>query len=455
MTPPAVSSDRGTRILVGDEPLRPTVQRYRLVMLRGPEVGKSFELKDTETKVGKGHDNDIVIPDATVSRTHFAIRRDGDRYALCDLGSTNGTWLEDAQIREAYLRPGARIRAGEVLLRFQPMAEAVTFAPSDNDHFGDLISSNQRTREIFALLEKIAPTDATVLLVGETGTGKSAAARAIHQASSRKNGPFVVIDCGAISKSLIESELFGHERGSFTGATQLRRGAMEICRGGTLFIDELDDLPLDVQPKLLRAIEEREIYRVGSHQPIKLDLRIVAATKKDLRVEVAEGRFREDLFFRLSVVVVPLPPLRERREDIQQLVEHILARQGAWLELAPEVRERLLSHTWPGNIRELRNVIERASYMGSLDDLDPGAARMDRAEEEASRLLLDYNRPFKDAKDMLITRFEREYLRQLLIRAHGNMARAAREAGIDRKYLYMLLKKYGLAPGEVPRESEE
>ncbi|MFO0728011.1 MAG: sigma 54-interacting transcriptional regulator [Myxococcota bacterium] len=439
----------GTRAL-GDEPLRPMMQQFHLVVVRGPDIGKAYPLGDAEVRVGKGPDNDLVIPDATVSRQHFSIHREGDRWALKDLGSTNGTWLDDAQIREGYLRPGARIRAGEVLLRFQPVAQAVNFDPTEKTHFGDLISRNPRTREIFALFEKIAPTDATVLLLGETGTGKSAAARAIHQASERKNGPFVVIDCGAISKSLIESELFGHERGAFTGATALRRGAMEVCRGGTLFIDELDDLPLEVQPKLLRAIEEREIYRVGSHQPIKLELRIVAATKKDLRVEVAEGRFREDLFFRLSVVIVPLPPLRERREDIPALVENILSRPGAFDELKSDVKERLLAHTWPGNIRELRNVIERASYMGSIDDLEPGVERIDRGEEEASRLLLDYTRPFKEAKEGLVARFEREYLRHLLSRSQGNMARAARDAGIDRKYLYMLLKKYGLAPGEIP-----
>lgn len=434
----------------GDAALRPSVQRYHLVVVRGPEIGKTYPLGEGQVRVGKGPDNDIVISDATVSRQHFAIRRDGERYALVDLGSTNGTWLDEAQIREAYLRPGARIKAGDVLMRFQPVSQTVSVAPSESQNFGELVSQNPRTREVFALLEKIAPTDATVLLMGETGTGKSATARAIHQASARKNGPFVVFDCGAVTKSLIESELFGHERGSFTGATALRRGAMEVVKGGTLFIDELDDLPIEVQPKLLRAIEEREIYRVGSHQSIKLDLRIVAATKKDLRVEVAEGRFREDLFFRLSVVIVPLPPLRERHEDLSLLVEHILDKPGAWNALAPKVQERLLAHTWPGNIRELRNVIERASYVGGLEDLDPGSHRIDRAEEERERLLADYSRPFKEAKEVLIGRFEREYLRHLLSRVQGNMARAAREAGIDRKYLYMLLKKYGLAPGEIP-----
>ncbi|MBI2374612.1 MAG: sigma 54-interacting transcriptional regulator [Deltaproteobacteria bacterium] len=445
------STDTGTRILSGDEPLRPSVQRFLLAVIRGPQPGSTHLLVGDRTVLGKGEDADVVIADATVSRLHLEIVRTGDRYALRDLGSTNGTFLEGTQIKEAFLKPGARIRAGEVLLRFLPVNEVVNVGPVDQKSFGDLLGTSVKTREAFALLHKIAPTEATILLLGETGTGKSAAARAIHASSSRRDGPFVVLDCGAISKSLIESELFGHEKGAFTGAAHTRQGAMEACRGGTLFIDELDDMPLEVQPKLLRALEEREIYRVGSHRPIHLDLRIIAATKKDLRKEVQEGRFREDLFFRISVVMIPIPPLRDRREDIPLLVDHFLGRPGAFDGLRSEIQDRLLAHTWPGNIRELRNVLERASYTGELDDFDPGTRRV-TVEDPDSKLVVDHTRPFKEAKEALVSRFEREYLRQLLQRTKGNMAKAAREAGIDRKYLYMLQKKYGLGANEVPEE---
>jgi DNA-binding NtrC family response regulator len=441
-----------TRVLSSDEPLRLAMQGYRLALLRGPDPGHVYELHGRETKLGKGPDNDVVIPDATVSRSHCVIVRDGDAYLVRDLGSTNGTFLEDERIKEAFLRPGSRLRVGEVLLRFQPVAEVVEVVPSGRDRLGALVGRGAPMREFFTLLERIAPTDATVLLSGETGTGKGAAARTIHDLSARRERPFVTIDCGAVSRSLIESELFGHERGAFTGATHARKGALELSSGGTLFIDELDDLPMELQPKLLRALEEREIQRLGASQAIRLDVRVIAATKKDLRTEIAAGRFREDLYFRLSVVIMPLPPLRERREDLGLLVDHFLGQSGSWERLPKASRDRLQAHTWPGNVRELRNVIERASYVGGLASLDPSVLRVDRTTDDAERLLCDYSRPFKEAKNELIERFEREYLRRLLDRTGGNMARAAREAGIDRKYMYLLMKKHEMEPGEVPAE---
>jgi DNA-binding NtrC family response regulator len=443
-----VTPQEGTRLIGGlAEPVELSIQSYRLEMVRGPEPGQVFELKD-ETRIGKGPDNDVVIVDATVSRNHCQLTKTPAGYLLRDVGSTNGTFLEGARVVEAYVKPGMEIRAGEVVLRLKPINSGVTISPSGDPSFGPLLGSSAPMRKIFALLERVAATDATILLIGETGTGKGAVARAIHDASGRAGKPFVTIDCGAISRSLIESELFGHERGSFTGATHLRRGALEMCSSGTIFIDELDDLPLDVQPKLLRALDEREICRVGSSKPIKLDLRVIAATKKDLRLEVAEGRFREDLFFRLSIVTVPLPPLRDRMEDLPLLAERFLDGPGAWERLPRSFRDRLAAYHFPGNVRELRNLLERASYLDGFDAIDPSSFPTEQgggmSADREFKLTVDYTKPFKEAKDGLIERFEREYLKRLLSRNGKKIARAAREAQIDRKYIYMLLSKHGM-----------
>jgi DNA-binding NtrC family response regulator len=298
-------------------------------------------------------------------------------------------------------------------------------------------------REIFALLEKVSPSDSTVLLLGETGTGKGAAAAAIHENSNRSKGPLTVVDCGAVAKNLIESELFGHVKGAFTGATGLRKGALEVSKGGTLFIDELDDLPRELQPKLLRAIEDRVFVRLGANQPIKFDARLVAASKKDLWKEVAAGRFREDLYFRLSVVTIRLPTLRERPEDIPLLFDNFSGSDGPqYDQLPPETQNRWLNHSWPGNVRELRNAVERSRTLDGdgLEGFSPA-----RPEARApGGLAADYKLPFKEAKEKLQDAFEREYLKRLLKRAEGGIAGAARLAGIDRKYLYKLLEKHGL-----------
>jgi DNA-binding NtrC family response regulator len=444
--------NEGTRLIGELEPIQLAVQSCRLEMVRGPFTGKTWDLRTPETRVGKGTENDVVIADATVSRSHFTIIHGPEGFLLRDMGSTNGTFLDNARVVEAYVRPGMEIRAGEVVLRLRPINEEVSIPPSGSSTFGTLVGHSAPMRKIFALLERVAPTDATILILGETGTGKGAVSRAIHDQSLRATKPFVTIDCGAISRTLIESELFGHEKGSFTGATHQRRGALEMCTGGTLFIDELDDLPLDVQPKLLRALDEREICRVGSSKPLKLDLRIVAATKKDLRVEVAEGRFREDLFYRLSIVTIPLPPLRERLEDLPLLASMFLEGTGSWDRLPRAFRDLLGAHHFPGNVRELRNIIERASYLEGFEAIDTTAFPTERRGEGAVssefKLTADYMKPFKDAKDALIERFEREYIKRLLARNSNKIARAAREAGIDRKYLYMLLSKHGISTAE-------
>jgi DNA-binding NtrC family response regulator len=418
-------------------------QRCSLLQVRGPESGRVFPLAGRRVVVGKSPEADLVVADLTVSRNHFELLPEGGLYLLRDLGSTNGTSLDGARVREAYLRPGALVQAGEVVFRFQTEQEAIRVQPSAREAFGGLLGRSLRMREIFALFERVAPGEATVLLLGPTGTGKGAAAAALHAQSPRGKRPLVVVDCGAVARNLIESELFGHVKGAYTGAVSARRGALEECQGGTLFLDELDDLPLDLQPKLLRAIEERVFVRLGSNQPVPFDARVVAASKKDLRLEVAAGRFREDLYYRLGVVVIRLPSLRERPEDIPLLFDHFRAGRGpAFAELAEDMRRRWLSHAWPGNVRELRNAVERSLALQG-DGLSGGLLLFPDAERPGG-LGADYHLPFKEAKERLLAAFEREYLERLLARSSGGIAGAAREAGIDRKHLYSLLEKHGL-----------
>lgn len=341
-----------------------TERRCQLAVLSGPETGRIVDVDHTPFLVGKGEECDLVLTEPTVSRTHFSIESEQGAFVIRDLSSTNGTWIDQFRIKEAWLRPGTVLRAGQAQLRFEPVFKPMEIAPSSDERFGGLVGRSVRMRQIFTLLERIAQTEATVVIFGETGTGKSAVAQAIHDNSARKSGPFVTVDCGAIAENLIESELFGHEKGAFTGAERLRQGALERAQGGTLFIDELVDLRLDLQPRLLRVLEEREVRRVGGNQAIKLDVRIIAASRFDLWREVQEKRFREDLYFRLAVFTLPLPSLRERSEDIPLLASafarSIKGGDRLIQRMTPDVVEKLKRHPFLGNVRELRNVVERA-----------------------------------------------------------------------------------------------
>ncbi|PTL81917.1 sigma 54-interacting transcriptional regulator [Vitiosangium sp. GDMCC 1.1324] len=430
---------------------RLAAQQFHLVLLDTERAGTVYPLSGEVLRIGKAPENDVVLDHPTVSRNHLLVRRQGDRFLVQDLGSTNGTFLDGAQVREAYLRPGALIEAGDVRLRFSPQVAPVEIAPSAEDRLGELVGRSVPMRQIFALLQRIAPTDSTVLLVGETGTGKGAAAKALHKLSPRASGPLVVFDCASVSDSLIESELFGHEKGAFTGAVGQRIGCLERAHGGTLFLDEIDDLALDLQPKLLRALEDREFYRLGASTPVSFDAHIVVASKKDLWAETQAGRFREDLYFRLSVFTVTLPSLRDRKEDIPLLVDAFGGRE-LWERLPEKVREQFLGHTWPGNVRELRNAVERARHMADIPELAvEGLLRESTPEApppSGEHLQAEYSGPFKACKDELVRAFEREYLTRLLSRTKGNIARAAREAELDRKHLYSLLHKYGLVQSE-------
>ncbi len=416
------------------------------MLLNTDKSGQAFTMGKT-LKIGKAPENDIVLDHPTVSRNHAVLTRSGDQFLVQDQGSTNGTFVEGAQIKEGYLKPGAMLEIGDVQLRFQPTIKALDVSPATEDRLVDLVGHSTPMRQIFALIKRIAPTESTLLLIGETGCGKGAASKTIHKLSTRAQGPFVVFDCASVPDQLIESELFGHEKGSFTGAVSQRKGFLEAADGGTLFIDEIDDLSLDLQPKLLRALEDREFRRVGSSSAgIKFDTRVIAASKKDLWEEVQKGRFREDLYFRLSVFTVTLPPLRDRKEDIPLLVDS-WANTPLWTKLPEAERQKVLGHTWPGNVRELRNFVERRKYMADMPELAMDAFLKDYSgpeKVEGEQLPVTYAGPFKDCKEELIRGFEREYLTRLLSKAQGNIAKAARDAALDRKHLYSLLHKYQL-----------
>jgi DNA-binding NtrC family response regulator len=425
----------------------------KLVQTTGEERIPDFELTAAEVIVGAAETCAVRLRGAGVSRQHFKIVRDGHEYRIVDLESTNGTFVDDARVRDAFLRPGSVIRAGDVHLRFVPIFQRDSLPPSDQTRFGDVLGQSYRMREIFGVLESVAATEATIVLCGETGTGKTALARAIHQASARAGGPFVVVDCAAIAPTLVESELFGHERGAFTGAIRQRAGAFEEANGGTVFIDELTDLSLQLQPKLLRALEEREITRVGNNRPIKVNCRVIAASQKDLWAEVEAGRCRSDLYFRLAVVSLALPALRERREDIPLLVDRFLAElspgaKKTFADLEQGLQRTLLAHEWPGNLRELRNTIERVALMHGVDPFArPGKSAPTTAAPAsggANAFSANLDLPFKEAKEELLVQFERSYVTRLLERVGGSVTEAARVAGLDRKHIYNLMTKHGL-----------
>ncbi|HSQ64809.1 MAG TPA: sigma 54-interacting transcriptional regulator [Polyangiaceae bacterium] len=423
-----------------------------LVVLTGAKKGNVVAL-GARARIGKAPENDLVLPDDTVSRQHCELVREGDGVRVRDLGSTNGTRVDGTRVQDALLSPGAVLRVGEVEVALRPAPQRQEVLPSDQTRLGPALGKSLAMRTIFGVLERIAPTEATVLLEGETGTGKDVLARAIVEHSPRKSGPFVVVDCGAVSYSLIESELFGHERGAFTGAVSARQGAFELADGGTVFLDEIGELPLDVQPKLLRVLETREFRRVGGNKPLHTDVRVVAATKRDLKREVQGGKFREDLYFRLAVVPVTVPPLRERREDIPLLAAHILEAAcagGEPLPIASDAMQGLLAHDWPGNVRELRNVLERAVYMARATGASElgNIAMPTAAVQDASAFTFEPDKSYRDTRARFEQEFERRYVRWLLGRHGGNVSAAARDAKMDRKHLHELAKKHGIRGSE-------
>lgn len=442
-----------------------SLRKCVLAVIDGPSPKVKYDLdKKKITKIGKKADNDIVLNDKTVSRYHIEIEAAEDSYIMRDMNSTNGTYINGTRIKEGFLSPGDVLMFGNTKMEFQAFNEKVQMEPSKNNFFGEMVGQSKKMRQIFGILERISPTMATVIIEGETGTGKELVARAIHDNSPRKNSPFVVFDCSAVAPNLIESELFGHMKGSFTGAVKDRKGAFEQANTGTIFLDEIGELPIDLQPKLLRALEQREIKRVGSTQSVNLDIRVVCATNRDLKKEVEENRFREDLYYRLSVVKIQLPPLRERAEDIPLIIERILSQarynkkpDGSYYatKVEDDAIKTLQRYQWPGNVRELNNILERAVSF-SENGVISGAhlnfifSEANNEDEATVRMqAVDLNLPFKEAKQKIVESFEAEYLEDLLKRNKNNVSKAAREAKIDRKHLRNLLVKYGIIEGSV------
>ncbi len=481
----------------------PTLHLRRCSLQSVDDPSQEWSFDKEEIRLGSMDDNDVVLGDDTVSRYHCRIVQEDTGYTLIDLRSTNGTFINKVRVREAFIKPGSIVSVGQSQLRFNAHEEEVQIVPSRSDRCAGLIGGNARMRELYSIIEKIAPTATTVVIDGETGTGKEVVAQAIHSLSPRVRNDLVVFDCGAVPPNLIESELFGHEKGSFTGAMMTRQGLFEQADGGTLFLDELGELPIDLQPKLLRVLEQREVRRVGSTKASKVDVRIIAATNRNLEDEVKAGRFRQDLFYRLSVVRLHLPSLRERADDIPQLVTHFLE-TGVYNRAnnAPKVRGiardamvALQAYPWPGNVRELVNVIERAvsfcdSELLEISDL-PDYVRTAKPPTQGQRppaqtggtrrastagstggnpvVSMDPNAPapippdelmaegvtFKDAKERWVAAFERDYILQLLRRNTGNISHAARAADIDRKYFRKLMKKYDIEAAGVDEDPDE
>ncbi|MGF1465875.1 MAG: sigma 54-interacting transcriptional regulator [Sandaracinaceae bacterium] len=448
-----------TTVFVDARATKRRLRRARLVVVGGPDAGVEQRMERERLTVGRSVFSDLELKDKAVSGTHFEIEATEQGFLLRDLGSTNGTYCGELRVREAWIAPGTSIRAGQSELRFEPEAGTVEIELSFAERFHDLIGRSVRMREIFATLEKVAPTELTVLVRGETGTGKELVARAIHRGSRRADGPLVVQDCGAIPRDLIESTLFGHERGAFTGATGRRKGSFEQADGGTIFLDEIGELDLGLQPKLLRVLESREIKRVGAERLVPVDVRGVAATNRDLRQMVNEGTFREDLFYRLSVVQVELPALREREEDIPLLVEHFLAEVSARrfdgdpdaLRVSPDAVRRLQAYPWPGNIRELKNTVERAGSLGdgpvlTVRDLLPSSQKTPSPPLPGgtAERFVEEGLQFKEAKQRVLDTFEAAYLKAVLDQNGHNITRSAQAAGLTRYHLRELAKRYGL-----------
>ncbi len=407
----------------------------------GPDRGKSLVLSAASPNrvlVGTSPACDLVLQDPQVSRRHLALGLDGRRVRLTDFGSTNGTTVDGVVVIEAILDGAGTILVGETALELRARATGQVPALPMVASFGRLLGASTEMRRLYPLCERLAASNVPVVIEGETGTGKEVLAESLHERSPRASGAFVVFDCTAVVPSLVEAELFGHERGAFTGAVGERAGVFEQAHGGTLLIDEIGDLDLPLQAKLLRAIERGEIRRVGAARSRRVDVRILAATRRDLDREVQTGRFRDDLFHRLAVARIELPPLRERRGDIALLVKHFVTEAGGDASTVPEgLLRQWGSDPWRGNVRELRNAVARRVALGDLASARAAAVDGDSVLpglEAVVETVVEQRLPFVRARDLLLDAFTRVYTERMLTLHGGSVVRAAEASGVGRRY---------------------
>jgi DNA-binding NtrC family response regulator len=423
--------------------------------------------------VGRNAACQLVLDDGKVSAVHAELVATEQGVRVRDLGSRNGIFIAGVRIGDAYLVTSTKMRLGETELQFEPVRpERITVSAIPT--FGPLVAQSPGMRAIFERLSKVAPTDLTVLITGETGTGKELVALALHQASARAKKPFVVVDCGSIPPTLAEATLFGHERGAFTGAVDKRLSPFLEADGGTIFLDELGELPIDVQPKLLRALAERRIKSVGGSTYREVDVRVLAATRRDLVRAVNSGAFRSDLYFRVAQVKVELPALRQRVEDIPVLVRKMLKDLGdesSYERVQNHTLERLMRHDWPGNVRELRNAVQVAFALSAEgEEVDIAAHLGSLAETPQASPVLGgggggggggsfslgafKGRQFQEAKRDVLARFERDYFAALADEAKGNVSEMARRAGMERAHVRAYLRRHGILAKGEPADQE-
>jgi two-component system, NtrC family, response regulator GlrR len=419
------------------------VRRFQLRVTEGISEGMRYVGSAERVVVGTDPTADFRLADPTISRIHCELVFTDGKILVRDLGSRNGTFVNGVSILAAHLGTNSVIQVGRTKFVFDAGRADTAVARTNRDRFGSLVGGSPAMQKVFEILEHAAASDVTVLIQGETGTGKDLAANSIHNASERRGGPFIVVDCSAISTHLLESELFGHERGAYTGADKARAGVFEAAAGGTIFLDEIGELALDLQPKLLRVLEQREVRRVGDTQVIPIDVRIIAATNRDLAAEVKAQRFRSDLYYRLMVAEVTMPPLRERVEDLPLLVRAILQQLGAeashdTLFDRPEFIAELHKHTWPGNARELRNYLSRCISLQQY----VAPALLGEANEETSPVDIDV--PLRELRERWIEKFEKTYLEKILLANGNSVTLAARAAGLNRAHFHRLLARHGI-----------